>query len=743
MAEKVTLRIGADTSEIEKAFSSLIKKIQGDADKLKISPAAGKLAPGVESAQSAAQTNRALDQRVRQEKAGLDLINRELAKKEQTVARLQKLQDASNKGLEREIQLKNQLARAERELEEKKNVARIQQVNYERATEAANRARGITPGTAGAGGGGGLDISSILKGGLAAAGIGLTAGAAVTAAKEAYSFFASEAARTNIAAGSAVQSNVGYLNSAILSKDVARQALIQNQMPKARELAQQNFDRDFLNYYLKQATDITSEFGIEAPKRSFETRRANEIGNDAIKQAQSLLAQNNPLQLAEGFFDQTFERNLNAERASGLSTDQFKKLQMKLNDNLFLTDQGTAMLSQIQSAGGAASGPKAEDTAVLGLQMQRAFNLTNAGGVLGKLTGLYGGTTQGAAKTEDASARILETAITRGFNKSENTEILRKFTETSAALVYQGEARKEGDVGRITDDFSRLLSDNPTIKQFEATQSAFERYQNLTSQTSGRGGALGFAAMQQGGNFSKLSAIQFGNLMELPEARITATNSDVVAAAVQQGISPEEMVTNLLKAKQTQSLATVGLSEKQLSPLKKYLGNRSVTSLAGNVDELNALKKTNPEAFKAYEELQQRTGLAGTFASDEEKRQTMNILYQGPAGYKNLSETQRAKRALETGTAGKREEEYIAIQAAQEKQLVQNLKALEGELYPTIKGISALTQIIMALGNAAHILTTGELGSALTRNPINQPVETRGSLSRTPGNGSKPHGGSR
>jgi hypothetical protein len=589
-------------------------------------------------------------------------------------------------------------------------------------------------------GGGGFSAGDVAKGVLGALGVGLGIAGIASIAKQAYSTFVSAPYATNLATGSAVQSSVGYQNQNLLSGNIGSATMLQNQMDKSRKLAASEYDSRISSHVKKNIADELQVYlGVDRFKTKYEAERASEIGENTLKSAQSSIAQNNSLVLANDYFNQTFGRNLGAERGLGLGTDQFKKMQMQMNNAGFLTDQGTSLLSQIQGAGGSASGAGAGSLASLGLGAQRGFNLTNAGNVLGSLTGLYG--PNGGQQVDEATKRILQENIAKGFDKSQNTELLRRFTETTAGIIFQGEARGAGDVGRLTKDFGQLLGPDASMKQFGAAQSAYQEYQGLTSQTSGRGGALGMASFIKTGKFSKLSPMKIGNLMEIPENQLTATNSDVVAAASMQGVSAETMVTNILEAKQGQALSTVGLSTNGLSPLKNYLGKRSLRSIAGNKDEMANLKN-NPGAYAAYQDLQERAHLIGGYGGDQQQIERMQTLLQGPAGYGPLSSTAGAAARIAGGTGGKKEEEYIAAQAGAEKQMTLNLKALEDNLYPTAQGIAALTQAIVGLGSAAHLLTDSERARGVYNASPTGAVATKDSMSRTPANGSKSGGAS-
>lgn len=745
------LRISIDLDD--KAFSSAVKRMQDQLAQIQSGPqlvraqqqlsqkmqslGLGPL-PGTPSEQQAKQAQT----KAKQES---DKIFEETRRKMELIKRLQSdLNKEQASGLaseERRLKIKERLV--ELGQAEKRTTGQMAAI-----AESREYKMGGAPLKVGSGG----DLMAVTKTVLSTLGIGVGLAAFTDMAKRTYSSYVSAPAQINLAAGSAAQSTTGYLNQQMLSGDVMYQTMLQGQMGKGRGLAESEYDKrlgTIASKYLSAAGDIASDmsnylFGTNLDtgrfRSKFQATRAAEVGRNTLEQAQASLAQNNSMILAQGFFGQNFARNLGAERSLGLGTDAFQRMQMQVNNAGFLTGQATDLFGQIQSAGGSAAGPNAGRLAALGLGAQRGMNVTNIGNVLGRITGLYGAGNIG--QTEETTKRILEESIKKGFDKSENTEIMRKFVESSADLVYQGEAKKAEDVERLTRDFSQLLSGAPSMKEFESTQAAYQKYQGLTSETQGRGGALGFAAFLHNKSFNKLSPLQIANLQSLPEQRITTTNSDIIAAAAQQGISPAQMVQEVLSAKKEQALATVGISKRDTEPLAKYLGGRSLESLSTNFQELKKLQKVNPEAFQAYQNITSRAGLVGTIGSDTEKMKLMESLFLGPAGLKEpgAAPTTAAER-ISTGVAGKREEEYITAQAAQEKQLVLNLKAFQDEIYPTATGIKQLTQAIIELGSAAKVLTDDERARGMLQATPLAPVQTKASISRTPSNGSKPRVG--
>jgi hypothetical protein len=751
MADK-KLKISLDIDD--KAFNSAVKRMQEQLSQIQSAPMLQRQQQSISQKMQqlglgplpGAPTPQQSQQVQQKAKQDSDKLFEETRRKMELIKRLQNdLNKEQDRGL----------ATEERKLRIRERLVELGQLEKRTTGGLTALMEGKGPPMPPSGGGGGAagggDFLSMAKTVLGVMGIGVGASALVNLGKQVYTSYVSAPAQMNLATGSAIQNTIGYQNQNLLSGDVASATLLQNQMGKGRGLAEKNFDAQLTNKFyslLSKAGDVGSGLSnyilgtnLDTGRFSnqFQTNRANEIGKSTLEQAQSSLAQNNSLMLAQGFFGQNFNRDLNAQRSLGLGTDQFQRMQMTMNNSGFLTDQGLGMLNQIQGAGGSASGANAGRLANLGLGAQRGMNITNAGNVLGKLTGLYGA--GGIEQTEETTKRILEESIKKGFDKSENTEIIRKFVETSADIVYKGEGTKGEDVERLTKDFSQLLSDNPSIKQFEAASSAYQRYQGITSETSGRGGALGFAAFAGNKSFSKLSPLQINTLQSLPEGRVTATNSDIVAAAVEQGISPKEMAEQVLGAKRQQSLSTVGVSQKQMGALKGYLGGKDIGSLMGNETELKKLQSTNPEAYQAYQALQQRADLSGKSGSDEEKKEMMKQLFLGPAAYGAVGGTETAAGRVATGTGGKRGEEYIAAQAGAEKQMVLNLKALQDNLYPTADGISKLTQAIIGLGNAAHMLTDEERARGVGNAAVTRTVDTKASVTRTSSTGSRPRPG--
>jgi len=84
MSLETKLKIGADTSELEKAFSTLIKKIQGDADKLKLGSTSSKNAAEKTSSdvfRENLESTRSKEKSTRLDQQAVQIANRALDEK--------------------------------------------------------------------------------------------------------------------------------------------------------------------------------------------------------------------------------------------------------------------------------------------------------------------------------------------------------------------------------------------------------------------------------------------------------------------------------------------------------------------------------------------------------------------------------------------------------------------------------------------------------------------------------------
>ena len=572
MAGDVKLKISGDVSDLLAAVKSAMSQIQKEADKLKLTPAAAKAAPGVESVRAASQYNRSLEQKVIEEKRGLDLINKELSKKEAAVSKIKKMQEDTNKSVEREIQLKNQLARAERELEEKKNVSRIQQSNYDRAQDTANKARGIkssgggkppisgNPPTSGSAVGGEILGSITRVIGATMGGIGLGMAAASTGEKI-REFFSEAGNRARVSAASANQTQgqagqrlssmfSGGANEELMFDPLRAQAAkiaddtMKNRLQSQFRLARRPLESIFGKYSDHKTGPGTGAFTIDQMglgtkdlQKEIENNQWKERSDIQAEQFEALKKGPEGAALTEtsNKFLKDWRGNLAFQRKTGQTENEFRKFLDGVTGAGFEHEQGMAASSNILGAGG--SSRAANGLAGFALQMGRQFDLTNADQAIGKISGQVGT----SEMSKEALIKIQAEGTRIGVNQSEFREENRKFVEMAAGVLNQSTATSASGIDQIVSTFGKFMGDRTTTGM-EAGKSAYEAYQRQSNTQTGPSAIMRAAGMMRDPILNQLSEEDKASLFTLNQADVNVDDPGIRAMAKKHKMSPEELV---------------------------------------------------------------------------------------------------------------------------------------------------------------------------------------------------------
>lgn len=360
--------------------------------------------------------------------------------------------------------------------------------------------------------------------------------------------------------------------------------------------------------------------------------------------------QSNPLQdFTRKWYSENMDRNLGAQRSMGLDDEGLYGAQGFLrgaNNAGFTQEQGLGMSDQILGAGGSSSMAR---NATSALQLQRGMNLTNAGSVLGKLSGNMGESEVASA----AAKKILMEATRDGYDSTKHAAEMRKFAEVTATMVQQYGANSEAGAGNIAKTLGSFTAGN-TMASIQGSQSAYQRYQDMTSQTTGSGGAMQAGGLLQSKLLSKVPIEAKQRLMQLPEARINEDDPFIISMAQGYGIDPKALVSEIkgIKSnstnryvKQDQAMDVIKKNKVDMTKLNDpaYLRtlspevSRAATtarSLSGiqfgqtGVAEENAILAGNVNGFGAN-----TPEATGTIATDSGK--------MGDKTTKNLAESQK------------------------------------------------------------------------------------------------------
>jgi hypothetical protein len=272
-------------------------------------------------------------------------------------------------------------------------------------------------------------------------------------------------------------------------------------------------------------------------------REAQLAKNFAAKFSEALEGEQNAnpfKKAAADYYQNTYSQSLDAQRGMGLNYDSFHGVggfKDQVTGAGFSNDLGMGMQSSILSAGG--SSRSAYGNSVLGLQMQRGMNLTNAGSILGNLS-----SGQGDSKsTEAATIKILAQGMKLGLDDSKFAEENRRFTQAAAEIVTRSGATGN-DVGRVSGNFSDFVAEK-TNKGIDAAKGAYDQYQSMSKETSGARGVMRSAGILSDPDLAKLSTFDKQALLQVPEEDLNAENSVVKNAANGAGVSADEIVKKM------------------------------------------------------------------------------------------------------------------------------------------------------------------------------------------------------
>lgn len=495
----VKLKIGADTSEIERAFSNLIKKMQSDADKLKVSPGATSRAGATGDASRLTQV---------QSQQYTKIV----------------------KDLEKELSLIKEIGREREKLNRQEHIANIQKSNFVQVQRA--QGWGVMGGVPSAGGGG-LKPPSVppTSGGASQTnGQWLMNGTAGFAgiAGQALNYMGQRPIDIARMQASAISMTTGRQLGEARSGEYTYESMYGDDRKKAQEQASSS--KGF-----KTAGDIAMAIGSVAALIAAVPTGGASLGLGGLAMGGLGLAGLKSSIMDKGMLDPSKYAAYSSQReaqdfttllASAHENSPFRKdaierlkgtgaRDLGMQRTLGLSDQGyyggggylqgqmgasftdemvTGSSRGILGAGG--SSAMAQQSAI-SLQAQRGLGLTNSDQLLGQLSG-----TQSIPET---SRKTLVDIFARGFDSSKYAEENRKYMQAVTEQVFKGGSTSESSAVSIADLIKASIGGAaPTTRNIEAGKTAYESYKSQGSATSGYMGGINISSAMQDPWLSKI-----------------------------------------------------------------------------------------------------------------------------------------------------------------------------------------------------------------------------------------------
>jgi hypothetical protein len=320
------------------------------------------------------------------------------------------------------------------------------------------------------------------------------------------------------------------------------------------------------------------------------------------------------LNLASKRLQDRGNQDLGSQRMMGLSDDQMfghGGFQETANKGGFNQDLRAQMAATIASAGGSTRAMSGQ-ASMTGLQAERNFDLTNAGQVLGRVSGAAG-TSQAS---NDILKKILEESVKSGLDKSEFREEQRKFADITSSIISNAGLKSGTDAESALKEFSKYMGGDKTMKGMQGAQSAYQEAQGFSSETSGRGGAIQFAEMSKQG-LSSLGAMGMAGLMEMPENQLSPDDPFVIGQALKAKMTPQEVVKRTKAAKRGKQLNEVGANDKNIQKVNEYLKSKNLTGKDLTWEEA---QKMPEDVQAAYAETQNYPTARSTFENPQKRQ---------------------------------------------------------------------------------------------------------------------------
>ena len=447
----------------------------------------------------------------------------------------------------------------------------------------------------------------------------------------------------------------------------------------------------------RQRSLALSPFSSTASKR-YQSMLAEELANNYSQSYEGQKKQN-PFKFAAGQeYEQNWNRNLQAQRGMGLGNGGFYGGGGFMQNNInagFTGEMGLEMSGSILGAGG--STRMARESA-FGNQMSRGLDLTNAGNVLGTLSGGLGS----SESTKQATIKILAEGMKLGLDDSKFAEENRKFVQSAAEIVSKSGARGESDFERVIGGFGKFVGEN-TTSGLGAAKTAYEQYQSISQSTTGPRGTMRAAGFMADKDLRRISTMTKQALMQVPESDLNESNPVVQAAAQEAGISEKDLVSKVTNVNQG-AVSRFSESDALRDKVRQYAKSIGKENLSQ--EDIDKAPKDIKDAFNKMVSFQTtELGYQGQREAVARGLGTVNVGAGGGAGALGRENIISDKLTRDTGRI---EDATVKAMAADSKVVLENFNEMAPAMRRAAESTAAWTRevreanaaLVQALENA-------------------------------------------
>lgn len=386
-------------------------------------------------------------------------------------------------------------------------------------------------------------------------------------------------------------------------------------------------------------------------------------------------------------YEQNFMRNLGMQRMMGLGNQGFYGdggfMRQSINAG-FTPEMAMEMAQSIQGAGGST---RMMRDSTFGNQLARGADLTNAGQILGTLSGGLGS----SESTKQAAIKIGAEATRLGLDESKFAEEQRKFAQVTAEFIARSGGSTSGDMERILSSFGGFYADKST-RGLDAAKNAYEEYQQISSSVTGPRGVMRAAGFLRDEKLSQLDTVSKQALLQIPEEQLTEDNPLVAGLARKVGETPKDFIQRIKGINQG------AVSRfKEADQIRDRLRERGVDMT--QIDNPEYMQRQDPSVQNDVTSL-----LAfQTMELGYKDSRTMKARAAGTVGRQSIGDDAEAafKAKLESDT-GRMEDNTVRAQAGDASTVLKNFNEMRDGMDAAAKSAAAFTDKIREM-NAALI----------------------------------------
>lgn len=478
--------------------------------------------------------------------------------------------------------------------------------------------------------------------------------------------------------------------------------------------------------------------------KEYEELLAAEQTKDFWNNVENFKKQDPKKRLVMEHFEQNFMKDLQTQRALGLSDEGFRGdsgFQKRGINAGFTSDMMSAMGESIISAGGSA---RMGQQGQFGLQMQRS-GLTNASQILGGLSGSL----QNPESSKAAVIGIMAEAFKKGLDTSNYVEETRRFTAAAAEVISRTGAVSPEAQSSLANTFGMFMGER-TNAGITSAKGAYEEFQQRGSELGGRRGVMRFSEAMRNENLSKLAPDELTALLSKTPEDLQSDPAALAYFADKAGYdSPADLMKDMNEIRKSTRFQIPSVRNKAAGfadTIAKYMNEQGMTETEFNErarqgESVNGIfgagKGLPGDILRAVGGLDAMLGMEGkTLSPTEAASRRGEVLRDAGA---NVGEVDRATAgAAITGDTGRVGDEAVGAIAKSADLVRTNFNELKTAI---TKAIDSTQQFADSAGTAAN--AQGQNSANRARGlPSGDPMQGSAKAATAPQATSRPSKGS-